>query len=153
MVDVCGLENKLIGLDNFRAKPCPQKLLRSHAVVSYKAHYRKGEGPQNTYPRQSFDAEMRAKQKVQKYRHAARQQRKNELSQRQSEKHGFRIITDFVIDFYFQMLTSLQTHHFTYDTVTHLDCSYQNKKVENEFTEIGPDLGYGRSLSVYRGRA
>lgn len=87
MVDVCGLEYKLIGLDNFIAKPSPYKLLRGHAVVSYKAHYGKGEGPQYTYPRQSFDAEMRAKQKVQKHCHAARQQRKNELSQRQSEKH------------------------------------------------------------------
>lgn len=153
MVDVCGLENELIGLDYFRAKPCPYKLLRGHAVVSYKAHYGKGEGPQNTYPRQSFDSEMRAKQKVQKHRHAACENRKYELSQRQSEKHGFRIITYFVIDFYFQVLTSLQTHHFAHDTVTHLDCSDQNQKVKNEFAEIGPDLGHSRSLSVDRWRA
>ena len=56
---------------------------------------------QHDHPAHGFHPEMRAQQKIQAQSNSDCQQRKNELSQRQSEKHGFRVITDFAVDFFF----------------------------------------------------
>lgn len=50
---------------------------------------------------------MRLQKKIQPHSHANGQQRKNELLQGQSEKHRFRIVSDFFIDLDFQMNPSL----------------------------------------------
>ena len=61
-----------------------------------------GRSTQNAHPAHGFRPELPTEQEKQAYRHAAGKDRKKELPHRQPEKHGFRIIADFLIYLYFQ---------------------------------------------------
>ena len=58
-----------------------------HTVVLHKAKCRKRGSTQNAHPRYGFRANIRSEQEIQSYRNATSENRKNELSERQSKKH------------------------------------------------------------------
>lgn len=58
----------------------------SHTVVLHKAKCRKRGSTQNAHPRYGFRANIRFEQEIQSYRNATSENRKNELSERQSKK-------------------------------------------------------------------
>ena len=43
----------------------------------------------------------------------------------------------------------LQAHHLTNDTVTHLDCTNENKHIEYQFSDICPYLSNGCGIRVH----
>ena len=98
------MKNQLFRHKELRFYPRPDKLLGVHTVVFDKAHQRKRRSTEDTYPTEGFRSEVRAQQKIQTYRHTAGKHRKNELSERQSEKHTFRVVADFLVYLNFQFV-------------------------------------------------
>ena len=112
IVEIDRLKFKLLRLQHFRAQPCPEELLRRHAVIGYEAHSGKGSRAENTHPRNGLCSHIGLEQKIQSDRNHQRQDRKNELPHGQSEKHGFGVVPNLPIDFHFQMNSSFTVPSF-----------------------------------------
>ena len=102
VVIVAVLEFEFFRLQHFRAQPCPDELLRRHAVIGDKPQHGKGSRPQNAHSGKGFHAEVGAQDKIKAHGYTAGQYRKDELPHRQPKKHTLRVITDFSIDLNFQ---------------------------------------------------
>lgn len=106
VIQVGWLHPEVRRLQDLRAKPHPEKPPGAHAVVAEEAQRTERSCSQNDDPAQRFEAYIRAEQKVQRHSDTDGQQRKNELPHGQSEKHGFRIVSDFTVNLDFQRDTS-----------------------------------------------
>ena len=101
---VDGFECQFLRHQHFGFQEGEQRLFRRHAVIGEKADAGKRQRAENADPGHGFDAEESAQQKVQARSNAAGQDRKNELSEIETEVHSLAVIPDLTVDFDFQMV-------------------------------------------------
>ena len=102
IVIVAALEFEFFRLQHLRAQPCPDELLRRHAVIGDEPQHGKGSRPQNAHPGKGFHTKVGAQDKIKAHGYTAGQYRKDELPHGQPQKHTLRVIADFPIDLNFQ---------------------------------------------------
>ena len=87
VINIGGVKYQLLRHQKLRLYPRIDCFLCGHTVVLHKTKCRKRGSTQNAHPRYGFRANIRFEQKIQSYCNATSENRKNELSERQSKKH------------------------------------------------------------------
>ena len=100
-VQVFRLEDKLFGIEQFRSDERNDKMFKVHTVVAEEAAEGKGKRGEDAHRADLALAHHAAQQEIHRDGHDHRQQRKEELSQREPEKQALVVVADFFIDAYF----------------------------------------------------